>query len=131
MTKRHADPAPGTKARVKKRRGVKVRTVTIPDSDGEDSSNVDTEYARLLRTRVTASGKADSVTMNSLPLFEVKKVADDDNLSDPGLNIQPEEVSVENAVPSKPAKKPRKKANDSVRYLEFIELSPHTDHSPD
>ena len=117
MTKRHGDPAYGVKVRVKKRKGVKVRTIAIPDSDNEEPSNVDTEYARLLKTRVTTSGKADSVTMNSLPLIEAKNTHNDDSL-EPCLNTQESyETVTENMVPSKPAKKKHKKANDSVRRL--------------
>lgn len=118
MSKRHWDPTYSVKVSVKKRKGVKVRTTAIPDSDDEVPPKVDTEYARLLKTRVAASGKADSVTMSSLPLFELKATAHNDEPLDPGLNSQPEEdfVDSERMSPTKPVKKPRKKANDSVCY---------------
>ena len=119
MAKRHGDPAYGVKVKVKKRRGIKVRTVAILDSDDEGTSNVDTEYARLLKTRVAISGKAESVTMNSLPLLEVKNTHNDNPL-EPCLDTQePYEAVAENTAPSKPAKKKRKKANDSVRSPTF------------
>lgn len=120
MTKRHGDPAYGVKVKVKKRKGVKVRTVTILDSDDEGPSNIDTEYARLLKTRVTTSGKADSVTMNSLPLLEVQNTTHNDMPLAPCPDTQePDETVAESAVPSKPAKKRRKKANDSVCFPIF------------
>ena len=69
-----------------------------------------------MRTRVTTSGKADSVTMNSLPLFEIKNTTHDDEPLELCLDSrEPDETVTENTVPSKPAKKRRKKANDSVR----------------
>jgi len=114
MTKRYGDSAHGVNIRFKKRRGVKVRTVSIPDSDEEGfPPNVDTEYARLLKTRVTTSGKADSVTMDSLTLFEVKPADHNDPL-DPTIDIYEEPV-VEETIPITTMKKRRKKANDSVR----------------
>jgi len=116
MAKRHGDTTYGVKVKVKKRRGVKVRTINVPDSDDEGPPKVDTEYARLLKTRVAASGKADSITMNTLPVFELKATTHNDDSLDPGLDGQPEESIVENTPPSMPAKKPRKKANDSVCY---------------
>jgi len=123
MTKRHGDPVHGVKVKVKKRKGIKVRTVTVPDSDEEGPSNVNTEYVRLLKTHATTTGKADSVTMNSLPLFEVKNITHNNEPLEPCLNDQePGETVSENTVPSKPVKKRRKKANDSVRCPIFIEL---------
>jgi len=123
MAKRHGDPAYGVKVGVKKRKGIKVRTVTVPDSDDEGPSNVDTEYARLLKTRVTTSGKADSVTMNSLPLFEIKNTTHSDEPSELCVNsLEPDETVAENTAPSKPAKKRRRKANDSVRCTTFTKL---------
>ena len=124
MTKRHGDPAYGVKVKVKKRKGIKVHTVAVPDSDDEGPSNVDTKYARLLKTRVTTSGKADSVTMNSFPLLKAKNTTHDDEPLESCLNTQePDETVTENTVPNKPAKKRRKKANDSVRCSTIIK--PH------
>ena len=113
MTKRYADSTHGVKVKVKKRKGVKVRTVNVLDSDAEDPPDVDAEYARLLKTRVATSGKADSVTMNSLQLFEVKYIPHND--TEPTIDSY-EEVAVENTVPRATTKKPRKKKNDSVRF---------------
>lgn len=113
MAKRYADSAHGVKIKVKKQKGIRVRTASVLDSDAEDAPpDIDTEYARLLKTRVATSGKADSVTMNSLQLFEVKDVPH----SDPEPTIDSHgEVVVESAIPPTTAKKPRKKKNDSVR----------------
>jgi len=84
MTKRHRDSTRGVNTKFKKQKGVKVRTVSIPDSDEEGlPSNVETEYARLLKTRATTSGKVDGVTMNSLTLFEAKAAASNDSLDPP------------------------------------------------
>jgi len=114
MAKRHSDSIHGVNVSVKKRKGIRVRTVTILDSD-DPPPNVTTEYARLLKTRVTTSGKADSVTMNSLQLFEAKDITHDDSLE--SFLDSNEEAVVENVVPSVPAKKRRKKMNDSVCCL--------------
>ena len=102
---------------VKKRKGIRVCTITIPDSDEENPAlDVNTEYVRLLKTRVAPSGKADSVAMDSLALFEVKDVTHDDSL-EPTINGHEEiaaEGTMEGAIPATTAKKRRKK-NDSVR----------------
>lgn len=114
MAKRHGDSVHGVNVNIKKRKGIRVRTVTIPDSD-DPPPNVTTEYARLLKTRVAISGKADSVTMNSLPFFEINNVAHDNSL-EPTLDSY-EEAAAENLVPGIPVKKRRKKVNDSVRCI--------------
>jgi len=114
MAKRHGDSTHGVNVRVKKRKGIKVRTVAVPDSDEENHTpNVNTEYVRLLKTRVATSGKADSVTMDSLALFEVKGVTHNDS-SEPTIDGH-EEIATEGAIPATTAKKRRKKKNDSVR----------------
>jgi hypothetical protein len=116
MTKRHADPTHGPKAKVKKRKGVKVRTVNVPDSDDEGCPpNIDTEYVRLLKTRIATSGKADSITTSSLAISEAKEVVHDDSL-EPTIDNH-EEVAVENTIRTTKVKKRRKKANDSVRCV--------------
>ena len=98
---------------VKKRKGIKVRTVNILDLDDEGPTlNVNTEYVRLLKTRATTSGKADSITMNTFLLFEVDNTPHSD-LPDPTPDGR-EEAVVEVEVPNMPAKKRRKKKNDSV-----------------
>lgn len=115
MAKRHGDSTNGVGLRLKKRRGIKVRTIYVPDSDDEDPPpKIGADYARLLKTRVTTSGKADNVTMKTLPLFEDKEIAHDS--SEPTID-SPEDVRVENTLPARtaPAKRQRKKANDSVR----------------
>jgi hypothetical protein len=122
MTKRYGDSAHGLSVKVKKRRGVLVRTVNIPDSDdeGEGSpSNVNAEYARTVKTRVTTSGKAGSVIMNTLQVFEVEDTPRDS----PELIVNSyEEVMVDNTrstAETVKAKKQRKKANDSVSPFHY------------
>ena len=75
----------------------------------------DTEYARVLKTRVTTSGKVGSVTMGSLPLFEVENVTH--NSLEQTADCY-EAVAAENTIPSVTAKKKRrKKANDTVSFI--------------
>jgi len=98
-------------------RNEEIRTTHVPDSDDEGPPpNVDTEYARLLKTRVTASGEIDSVTMKTLPLFEDKDIACDS--LEPAVDC-PDEVTADNTPPlmTVPAKKKRKRGNDSVRCI--------------
>ena len=130
MAKRHGDSTHGISTKVKKRKGVKVRTVNIPDSDDEGSApNIDTEYARLLKTRVATSGKAGSITMSNIPLLEIHHIAHDDSLEP--ISDNREEIVAENTIPSTPAKKRRKKKNDSVCCTLLTKPFYHADHSPD
>ena len=114
MAKRQGGLTHGVSTKSKKRKGIKVRTTTVADSDEDaPTQNVDTEYARLLKTRVAASGKTDSVTTNTIQLFETKNTAHND-LMEPNVNGY-EEVPPVNVTPTTTAKKKRKKKNDSVR----------------
>ena len=128
MAKRHGDPTRGVSVNVKKRKGIKVRTVNIPDSDDDaPPMKTDTEYARLLKTRVTTSGKVDSVTMDSLPLFEIE----DHNLLEQTADYY-EAAEAENTIPSVTAKKKRrKKANDSVSVAVLTTRLFDADNPPD
>ena len=124
MAKRHGDFIHGAGTKVKKRKGIKIRTVIVPDSDDEGPPpNVDAGYARLLKTHVTTSGKAESVTTSSLLLFEDKEIVHND--SEPTTD-NPEPLVVENTIPSRRARKQRrrKKGNDSVRTLNSLNNSP-------
>ena len=118
MTKRHGGSTGGTNFSVKKRRGIKIRVLNVPDSDDEGPPPDVEDYARLLKTRVTASGKIDTVSMKTLPLFEDEDIHDS---SEPAV-VCPEEVVVENSPPvvTMPAKKKRKKANDSIRCIHSL-----------
>lgn len=125
MRKRKGDSSTGTKVKVKKLRGVKIRSIAVPDSDDEDQSRKDSpEYARLVKTRVSTLRKADSVTMSSLQLTEDGAPNDDsapitDDLG-PAVNDN-DEATVENVeVPVTTARKERKKANDSVGSLCYV-----------
>lgn len=109
MSKREGDPTQIRATKVKKRRGVGIRTITILDSDEEDPPPARKEYALVTKTRVGASGKVERVSMSSVPIFE-----------QPNTPSPPEEhlddsmdVVVEHVVPAVPAKRPNK-VNDSV-----------------
>ena len=85
----------------------------MPDLDDDNPvSNVDTEYVRSVKTRVSAAGKAESVMMKSVRIFEAKETPKDN----PGPVVDDcEEVITENLIPTKKAKMQRKRGNDSVR----------------
>ena len=69
MSKRGEDSTHIRVTKVKKRKGVKIRTLMVPESDKEDLPlNIKTDYARLVQTQVTASGKVGGVTTSSIPL---------------------------------------------------------------
>jgi hypothetical protein len=112
MSKRGGDTTRVHATKVKKRRGVGFRTIHIPDSDEEGLlPSTSDDYARVTKTRVTASGKAGKVTMRSVPIVEVEQ---------PNTPVLPEEnpdtfldVVVEDVVPAMPAKR-QKTINDSV-----------------
>lgn len=112
MSKRDSGSICRGKPKVKKHKGVKIRTVIAPDSDEEDShSNVTKDYARLVQTRVTASGKVGNVTTSSIPLLEVEDTTTDVQLGEDTDRV--EETVIEDTVPVVPVtKKKRKKAND-------------------
>jgi len=115
MAKRQGGSVHSVGTKSKRRKGIKIRTISIPDSGDEDTppSNINVEYARLLKTRVATSGKADSVTVNTVPLFETKVTAHDD-LPEPNVDSY-EVVPPGNPTPSTKVKKKKKKKNDSVR----------------
>jgi mRNA-degrading endonuclease toxin of MazEF toxin-antitoxin module len=103
--------------KVKKRKGVGSRTIIVPDSNDNDDSplTMTTEYARVTKTRVTTSGKADGVTTSSF-LFSEVETADSHAPLEEDANVPADSVA-ENIVHVVPAKKKRKKANDTVRPL--------------
>ena len=107
-------------SKVKKRRGVGSRVIAILDSD-EDSPppKASNDFARIMKTRVSASAKAEKVSMSSVPIFE------EEQLNTPApveANVDDSaDVVIKNVVPAVPAKR-RKRANDSVHFL-FYQLS--------
>jgi len=117
MSKRGGDSTRVHATKVKKRRGVGSRTITVLDSDEEDPlPTAASDYARVTKTRVGTSGKAERVAMSSVPIFKVEEV----NFHAPleaNTNGSTDAVA-EKIVPVVPAKK-RKKANDSVSGLTF------------
>jgi len=73
MSKHGGDSTRTRATKVKKRRGVGSRKITVLDSDEEDTApKVSSEYARVTKTRVTTSGKAKRIGTNSVPIFETK-----------------------------------------------------------
>ena len=111
MSKQRGDSTRTHATKVKKRKGVGSRKIAVLDSDEEDTfPKVLSEYARVTKTRVTASGKAEKIATSSVPVFETE------------LNVHtlPEsnidglvDTAVENVILAVPRRK-REKANDSV-----------------
>lgn len=112
MSKRREDASRKHTTKVKKRRGVGSRTISVLDSDDEDPLPTTTvDYARVTKTRVGTSGKAEKVATSSVQISDVEKVnahapqeTDMDGSAD---------AVTENVVLVVPAKR-RKKVNDSV-----------------
>lgn len=110
MSKREGNSTRGTK--VKKRRGVGSRTIRILDSDEDNPPPVASDdYARVTKTRVGISGKAERLSMTSVPILEVEKPTRPAPLEENEENSA--NITVENVVPVKPAKQ-RKTINDTV-----------------
>ena len=115
MLKRGGNLTRTRAAKIKKRRGVGSRSITVLDSDEEDlAPKVSTEYARVTKARVAASGKVERIATNSVQIFEADEIdvqgpqeTDTDNFVG---------ATTENVVRTVPAKKRRKGANDSVSY---------------
>ena len=102
------------RTRVKKRKGVGVRVITVQDSDeGEPNPEAIREFARVTKTRVSTSGKAEMVSTSNTPIFEAEEEWID--VLDP-LGADADDPVFENIVPVAPAKQ-RQRANDSVSYL--------------
>lgn len=119
MAKRPHTSSGGIVVKVKRHKGVRIRTATAPDSDDErPPSNNSIEYARSVRTRVSTAGKAESVITKAVRIFKAKDIYRDD----PGPFIgDHEEVIAEDRVPTKKAKRQRKNKNDSVRGIIFTQ----------
>jgi hypothetical protein len=114
MSKRGGHSTRLRTTKVKKRHGVGSRTITVLDSDEEDAiPKAADEYARVTKTRVATSGKAEKVVTSNIQISEVEKVDIHPQLeADTGVPAD----TVENVVRAVPAKKRKKqqKANDSV-----------------
>ena len=116
MSKRGGDSTRIRGTKVKKRKGVGSRTITVLDSDEEDPVlKATNDYARVTKTRVGSSGEAERVATSSIPIFEVEKASIHAPL-EANTNGSADAVA-ENVVPVVPAKR-RKKANDSVSGVE-------------
>ena len=71
----------------------------------------DDEYAQVTKTRVGVSGKAEKVTMSSIPIFEVEQLGSPAPLEENADDVvDVADIVIPAAVPAKR----RKKANDSV-----------------
>lgn len=109
---------------MKKRRGVGSRSIAVLDSDEEDPTpKAPIDYARVTKTQVGTSGKVKRVTTSSVPIFEVEEVSvhappevDTNNLENAPADDIPRPA---------PAKKRRKRSNDSVSYLTPCSLLSH------
>lgn len=121
MSKRGGDSTRTYATKVKKRRGVGSRRITVLDSDEEDTfPKVPSKYARVMKTRVTTSGKVERIATSSVPVYETEV-----NVHTlPELNIDGSvDTAVENVILAVPKRK-REKANNSVSSLIF-QLSLH------
>ena len=123
MSKRGGEPALARPAKVKKRKGVGSRVINVPDSDEENFFQTSgDEYARVTKTRVAASGKADQVSVSTFPVLEVERSSTPTPLEEDGDYA----ADVEENPPPVEKKKRRKKVNDSVsvpRTSHFLSLT--------
>ena len=120
MSKRGSDPTRRGSLQIKKRKGVRTQAILVPDSDDESlPSNVTTDYARLVKTRVNLSGKVGAITATNVRLLEVETAP-----KDPPLEVvvdDPVDAATEVVVPIISAtQKKRKKANDSVSLIQLF-----------
>jgi len=121
MSKRAGGSTRVRATKIKKRKGVGSRTIVVLDSD-EDVSlpTAASDYARVMKTRVGASGEAKGFTMGTIPILDVDKVDISTPLPEADTNGSADTVG-ENVVHVLPAK-PRKRANDSVSYPGLLVL---------
>ena len=110
MSKRKGGSIRSTK--LKKSRGVGSRTINVLDSDEDSPLPVaSNDYARVTKTRVGTSGKAEKVSMTSVPILEIEQPSPPTPLEENAEHSA--DVIIKNVVPEMPAKQ-RKKVNDSV-----------------
>ena len=124
MSKRRGGQIRIHTAKVKKRRGVGSRSITVLDSDEEDPPpTVASEYAQATKTRVGSSGNVERVAMSTIPFLEVEDL---DICAPLEANTDiPVDAVAENIVFVVPAKKRRKKVNDSVSVSTIQSLRYH------
>ena len=118
MSKRGGDSTRIRATKVKKRKGVGSRTIVVLDSDEESVPPTANDYARVTKTRVAISGKAERIATSSVPIFEVEKV--NATPLEPNMDV-PGDTGVVDVDPVVPAKR-RKRANDSVSGQIIISL---------
>lgn len=108
MSKRGGDPTCIRTSKIKKRRGVGSRTITVIDSD--EDQIVSKDYARATKTRVAASGRMEGVSISTVPIFEVEQSSTPVSLEE---NVVDLVDVVKDSAPAVPAKQV-KRVNDSV-----------------
>lgn len=119
MSKRGGESVHRGKPIVKKRKGVKIRSMLILDSDDDNPpSNASTEYIRWVKTRVTTSGQVGqvrSVTTSSVAPVDLGGIADN-----PLLEVSTEHTEdtiLQDATSEiRATRRKRGKANDSVSF---------------
>ena len=88
-----------------------MRVITVQDSDKPIPKAI-SEYARVTKTQVSTSGKAEKVSTSNILISEAEEWVDVlDQLEEDTHN-----PVIENVAPVAPAKQ-RQRANDSVSYL--------------
>lgn len=109
MPKRGGDSTRIRGTKVKKRKGVGFRSITVLESDEDTPTTATDDYARVTKARVGTAGKIEGITVSSIPVFEAKVNIHAPLEMDTNHSI---DAIAENVVPVVPAKK--KKGNDSV-----------------
>ena len=112
MSKRGEDLTRIRVTKVKKRKGVGSCTITVLESDEDDSAPMATsDYARVTKIRIGPSGKAEGTAVSRVPILEkinVRVHAPLETDTSGSMDVVPEDVAL--AVPAKK----KKKENDSV-----------------
>ena len=134
MSKRGGESLHRGKPIVKKRKGVKIRSTLILDSDEDDApSNVNTGYVRWVKTRVAASGQVGNVTTSSVAFVDLEGTTEDPplevNTDEPALEVNTDEpaqgvsseqtwdVDLQGIAPKiRGARRKQGKINDSVSF---------------
>ena len=114
MSKRGNSPPSKGNTKVKRRKGIKVRAIVIPDSDeGCIPQNVGTDYARLVQTQVKTSGKVGNITTYSVSFLDTEGVAND-LLAEVDTNDVGDMVENVTLAMIPKTRRKQRKANDSV-----------------
>ena len=132
MSKRGGESIHGGKPIVKKRKGVKIRSTLIPDSDEDDApSSVNAEYIRWVKTRVTTSGQVGSITTSSVAFMDPEGTTNDPpleaNTDDSPLEVsseQTQDIGLQGAATKiRGDQRKQRKKNDSVSFPPYLHPS--------